>query len=176
MNWLDIVLLVILLVSVLDGVHKGFSREIIGLAAAMLGLLLATQFYRLAGDSLKPYITQEWLSSITGFLIIFLAVLIVGSIVSSLVRGILSTAGLSTIDRLLGALYGFARGSLIALAIIVATRAFTSTEAVVQSRMAPYLIRASGLVVRVAPRGIESVFQQEYEKLMAPQNPPERKE
>jgi membrane protein required for colicin V production len=175
MNWLDIVLLVILLVSIMDGVHKGFSREIIGLAAAMLGLLLAVQFYRFAGEPLRPYISQEWLASIAGFLIIFFGVLIVGSIVSSLVRGILSTAGLSTIDRLLGAFYGFARGSLIALAIIVALRAFTSSEAVVQSRMAPYLIQACGLVVRVAPRGIENVFQQEYEKLIAPQNPPNEK-
>ena len=174
-NWLDIVLAVILLVSTLGGMRKGFSREIIGLAAALVGLLLATQFYRMAGEPLKPYISQEWLTSVAGFLIIFLGVLIVGSIVSSIVRRILKTAGLSTIDRLLGAAYGLLRGSLIALAIIVALKTFTSTEAVVQSRMAPYLIEVSGLVARVAPRGIESRFQHEYQKLRAPQTPPEQK-
>ncbi len=175
MNWLDIVLAVILLVSTLGGLRKGFSREIIGLAAALVGLLLATQFYRMAGEPLKPYISQQWLTSVAGFLIIFLGVLIVGSIISSIVRRILKTAGLSTIDRLLGAAYGLLRGSLIALAIIVGLKTFTSTEAVVQSRMAPYLIEASGLVARVAPRGIESRFQQEYQKLRSPQNPPEQK-
>jgi membrane protein required for colicin V production len=174
-NWLDILLAVILLISMLGGLRKGFSREIIGLAAALLGLLLATQFYRLAGQPLKPYIPQESLSSVAGFLIIFFGVLILGSILSSIVRKILKTAGLSTIDRLLGAGYGFVRGSLIAIAIIVGLNTFTSSKAVVQSRMAPYLIEASGLVAKVAPRGIESRIQQQYQKLKSPQTPPEQK-
>jgi membrane protein required for colicin V production len=175
MNWLDILLGVILLVSVLGGLRKGFSREIIGLAAALIGLLLASQFYRMAGQPLKPYIPQESLSSVAGFLIIFFAVLIAGSIVSSIVRKILKTAGLSSVDRLLGAFYGLVRGSLIALAIIIGLSTFTSSQAVVQSRMAPYLIEASGLVAKVAPRGFESRFQHEYEKLKSPQTPLEQK-
>jgi membrane protein required for colicin V production len=175
MNWLDILLAVILLISILGGVRKGFSREIIGLAAALIGLLLASQFYRLAGKPLKPYIPQESLSSVAGFLGIFLGVLIVGSIVSSLVRRILKTAGLSTIDRLLGAAYGLVRGSLVALAIIVGLTTFTSSQAVVQSRMAPYLIEASGLVAKVAPREFEDRFQREYQKLKSPQKLPEQK-
>jgi membrane protein required for colicin V production len=175
MNWLDILLAVILLISILGGLRKGFSREIIGLAAALIGLLLASQFYRLAGKPLKPYIPQESLSSVAGFLGIFLGVLIVGSIVSSLVRRILKTAGLSTIDRLLGAAYGLVRGSLVALAIIVGLTTFTSSQAVVQSRMAPYLIEASGLVAKVAPRELEDRFQREYQKLKSPQKLPEQK-
>jgi membrane protein required for colicin V production len=174
-NWLDIVLGVILLISMLGGLRKGFSREIIGLAAALLGLLLASQFYRLAGRPLKPYIPQEALSSVAGFLIIFFGVLLVGSILSSIVRKILKTAGLSMIDRLLGAGYGLFRGSLIAIAIIVGLNTFTSSQAVVQSRMAPYLIEASTLIAKVAPRGLEDRMQQEYQKLRSPKNPPEQK-
>jgi membrane protein required for colicin V production len=175
LNWLDIVLAVILLVSVLGGLRKGFSREIIGLAAALLGLLAASQFYRLAGQSLKPYIPQEALSSVAGFLVIFFAVLIAGSIVSTIVRKILKTAGLSTVDRLLGAFYGLVRGSLVAVAVIVGLKTFTTTEAVVQSRMAPYLIEATGLVAKVAPRGLDSRFQREYERLKSPQEIPVQK-
>jgi len=175
MNWLDILLAAILLISMLGGLRKGFSREIIGLAAALIGLLLASQFYRMAGQPLKPYIAQESLSSVAGFLIIFFGVLIAGSILSSVVRKILRTAGLSTIDRLLGAAYGLLRGSLVAMAIIVGLSTFTSSQAVVQSRMAPYLIEASGLVAKVAPRGLESRFQHEYERLKSPQTPPEQK-
>jgi membrane protein required for colicin V production len=175
MNWLDILLAIILLLSMLGGLRKGFSREIIGLAAALIGLLLAAQFYRMAGQSLKQYIPQESLSSVAGFLIIFFGVLIAGSILSSIVRKILQSAGLSTIDRLLGAGYGLLRGSLLAMAIIVGLSTFTSTQAVVHSRMAPYLIEASGLVAKVAPGGLESRFQREYQRLKSPQNPPEQK-
>jgi membrane protein required for colicin V production len=175
LNWLDILLGVILLISMLAGLRKGFSREIIGLAAALIGLLLASQFYRMAGQPLKPYIPQESLTSVAGFLIIFFGVLILGSIVSSIVRKILKTAGLSTIDRLLGAVYGLLRGSLVALAIIIGVSTFTSSKAVVQSRMAPFLIEASGLIAKVAPRGLESRFQHEYQKLKSPPTPPEQK-
>jgi membrane protein required for colicin V production len=164
-NWLDIVLALILLISTFGGLRKGFSREIIGLAAALLGLLLASQFYRMAGQPLKPYIPEESLSSAAGFLIIFFAVLVVGSILSSIVRRILKTAGLSTIDRLLGALYGLLRGSLVGIAIIMGLTTFTSSKAVVQSRMAPYLVEASGILARVAPRGLEERFQRQYEQM-----------
>jgi membrane protein required for colicin V production len=164
-NWIDIVLAVVLLLSTLGGLRKGFSREIIGLAAALIGLLLAFQFHRMAGQPLKPYISQEGLSSVAGFLIIFFAVLILGAILSSIVRRILKTVGLSGIDRLVGGLYGLLRGSLISIAIIVALSTFTSSKAVVQSRMAPYLVEASGMLARIVPRGLEAGFQHRYEQM-----------
>jgi membrane protein required for colicin V production len=40
MNWLDIVLLLILVVSVFTSFRKGLSRELIGLVSVVLGLLL----------------------------------------------------------------------------------------------------------------------------------------
>jgi membrane protein required for colicin V production len=129
----------------------------------------------MAGKSLQPYIPHEALSSVAGFLMVFVAVLIVGAVVSSIVKRILQTVGLSAVDRLLGGVYGLVRGSLISMGIIVGLATFTSSEAVVHSRVAPYLIEASGLIVRVAPRGLEGRFQREYEKLKAPQTPPEQK-
>jgi membrane protein required for colicin V production len=173
-NWLDIVLAVMLLVSTLGGLRKGFSREIIGLAAALLGLLLASQFYRLAGQPLRAYLPQESLSSVAGFLIIFFGVLIAGSILSSIVRRILRTAGLSGADRLLGGLYGALRASLMGLAIIVGLTTFTTGQAVVQSRIAPFLVEASGLVAKVAPRGLAVKFQQQYERMKSAWKLPEQ--
>jgi membrane protein required for colicin V production len=174
-NWLDIVIGVVVLLSVVGGLRKGFSREIIGLAAALLGLLLASQFYKLAGDPLKPYINGEWLTSVAGFLIVFFGVLIAGSIVSSIVRRILKTVGLSTVDRLLGAAYGLVRGSLVAFGIIMGLTVVGWTEAVVHSRMAPYLVEASGFVAKVAPGGLRIRFQHEYERLKSTWDLPEQK-
>jgi membrane protein required for colicin V production len=174
-NWLDFVLALILLISTLGGVRKGFSREIIGLAAALVGLLLASQFYRLAGQPLKPYIGEEFLTSAAGFLIVFFAVVIAGAILSSVVKRVLKTVGLSTVDRLLGGVYGLVRGSLIALAIIMGLTLFTSTKAVVQSRVAPYLIEASSFAARAAPSGLRSRFQHEYEQLKSSWKPAEQK-
>jgi membrane protein required for colicin V production len=165
MNWLDIVLAVILLISTLSAAAKGFSREIIGLAAAVLGLLLASQSYRVAGQWLRPYVSQEILASAAGFLLVFFGVIILGAILSSIVRKLLKAVGLSAIDRLLGALYGMGRGVLIGTGIVLALIAFTSAEAVVQSRMAPYLIEVSHVVLRVAPQDLQERFRQQYDQV-----------
>ncbi len=162
MNWLDIAIACILIISMAASVRKGFSREIIGLAAALLGLLLATQFYRMAGEPLRPYIGQENLSSLGGFFIVFFGVIIVGAIVSSIVRRLLNVTGLSFIDRLLGAVYGLVRGGLIAMVLIFALGIFTTSPAVVQSRMAPYLIEASHLAAKVAPQDLKARIQRQY--------------
>jgi membrane protein required for colicin V production len=174
-NWLDIVISVILLLSLAGGLRKGFSREIIGLAAALVGLLLASQFYRMAGKPLQPYISGEFLSSAAGFLIIFFGVLIAGSLLSSIVRRILKTVGLSTVDRLLGGIYGLVRGGLVAFAIVMGLSTFGWTQAVVQSRMAPYLVEASGFAAKAAPGGLRIRFQHEYEHLKSSWNLPEQK-
>ena len=164
MNWLDITIACILLLSALAGARKGFSREIIGLSAALLGLLLATQFYRMAGEPLRPYIGQENLSSAGGFFLVFFGVIIVGAIVSSIVRRLLNAVGLSSIDRLLGAIYGTVRGGLIAMVLIFALGVFTTSPAVVQSRMAPYLIEASHLAAKVAPQNLKARIQRQYQQ------------
>ncbi len=53
MNWLDYVLIADrCCVSVLMSARKGFSREIIGLAAALFALVLGMWFYGLAGSFL----------------------------------------------------------------------------------------------------------------------------
>jgi membrane protein required for colicin V production len=173
-NWLDIVIGLTVLLSVLGGVRKGFSREIIGLAAALLGLLLASQFYRIAGQQLKPYISEEFLGSVAGFLIVFLGVVIAGAVLSSIVRRLLKTVGLSAVDRMLGAIYGLVRGSLVAFAIVMALKAFGSREPVVKSRIAPYLVEGSGIAAQAAPRGLAERIQRQYSDLKSSWNVPEQ--
>jgi membrane protein required for colicin V production len=162
---LDITLIVIIALSTVLSARKGFSREIIGLAAALLGLLLATQFYRVAGEPLRPYVSSDSLAWLAGFLVVFFGVLIAGALLSAVVSRFLGAIGLSFIDRLLGAVFGLIRGALIAIGIILTLVAFTSSQAVVQSRVAPYLIEVSRLVAKVAPQELKDSFQRRYEQV-----------
>jgi membrane protein required for colicin V production len=164
-NALDFVLIAIFLLSTLMSARKGFSREIIGLVAALLGLLLASQFYRVAGAPLRPYLSGDGLAWLAGFLLIFFGVLIAGALISGLVSRFLRTIGLSFVDRLLGAAFGFVRGGLIGIGIILAMVAFTSSQAVVKSRVAPYLIEISSLVAKEAPQELKDNFQQQYDRV-----------
>ncbi len=172
MNWLDFTLGFLVLLSVIAGLRKGLSREIIGLAAALLGLLLAVWFYRTAGTWVAPYVSSQWLASISGFLLIFLGVLVLGAVLSAVVSGLLKTVGLSMVDRLLGGVFGLVRGLLVCFGTVTILILFLPSDkpgelpqAVLQSRMAPYLIELSYVITPLAPRDLKESFEQRYRRV-----------
>ncbi len=147
MNWLDLLLLIILVVSVATSFAKGFTRELIGLVAAVAGLLCGIWFYRMAGASVRPYVSSRDVANLCGFLLIFLGVIFLGWLVSFAVGRMVKAVGLSWLDRLLGMIFGFVRGVIVCVAIITAVMAFvpgadakSPPESVVESRVAPYVI------------------------------------
>src|ERR1700710_2521925 len=102
MNWLDVVLLAILALSSFASFRKGFSREIIGLAASLFALVLGMWFYGLAGSFFEPYVSSPRIAHLLGFFVVVISVLILGSIVAAIVSRFIRTIGLSFFDRLLG--------------------------------------------------------------------------
>jgi len=171
-NWLDIALGLVVLLSIFAGLRKGLSREIIGLAASILGLVLAIWFYRTAGARLEQYVSSQWLASLGGFLLIFFGVLLLGAVLSALVGGLLKTVGLSPIDRLFGGIFGLVRGLLFCFGAVTLLIAFMPSrkpgelpQAVLQSRMAPYLIELSRVVAPLAPKDLKESFEQRYKQV-----------
>lgn len=174
MNWLDLVLLAIVLISVIMSVRKGFSREIIGLMASLAALVLGMWFYGLAGSFVMPYVSSPRVANLIGFLLVVVAVLLCGGLIGWIVSRFLRTIGLSFFDRLLGAAFGFARGMLIAIALLTAFTAFgpqadskTASASVVNSRFAPYVLDASHTFVAIAPMELKASFRRQYEQVKA---------
>jgi membrane protein required for colicin V production len=173
-NWLDYLLLAIVLVSVMMSVRKGFSREIIGLVASLAALVLGMWFYGLAGSFLMPYVSSPRVANLIGFLLVVVGVLLCGGLFGWIVSRFLHTIGLSFFDRLLGAVFGFARGLLIAIALLTAFTAFgpqvdskTAAASLVNSRFAPYVLDASHTFVAIAPMELKSSFRRQYEQVKA---------
>src|SRR5580704_4087749 len=102
MNWLDAVLLLILLLSTLSAAQKGFSREVVGIGAAVIGLVCGIWFYGLAGSFLLPYVSSPQVANFLGFFIVFIGCLILGTLVGAIIHRFMKTVGLSWFDRLLG--------------------------------------------------------------------------
>lgn len=169
MNWLDVVLISILGVSAILSARKGFSREVIGLAAALFALVLGMWFYGLAGSFLLPYVSSPRVANLIGFLLVVFAVLLLGGMIGWIVSRFLGAIGLSFFDRLLGAGFGLARGILISMALLTAFMAFgpqvdsgTASSAMVHSRIAPWVLDASHVLVAVAPMELKSSFRRQY--------------
>ncbi|MDI6710835.1 MAG: CvpA family protein [Thermoanaerobacterales bacterium] len=72
MNWLDWVLLTVLLLSALNGFTRGLLRSVAGLAAVAFGFWLALRYYRLLGDyldsglGLGPVLTRYFTGCLGG--------------------------------------------------------------------------------------------------------------
>ncbi|MGD0772542.1 MAG: CvpA family protein [Candidatus Solibacter sp.] len=166
MNWLDIVLAIILAASVAAGFRRGLSRQIIGLVSVVLALLLGIWFYGNVGYYLLPYASSRTLANAGGFAVVFCGVLVLGVLVSSVVGKFLKVTGLSIFDHLLGAGFGVLRGLVFAIAIIMGAMAFSRgdkpPEAIVDSRMAPYVVDAARMFAAMAPHELKEGFRNTY--------------
>jgi len=168
LNWLDIVLALVFLLSVMGGFMKGFAKLVIGLLAAILGILLGIWFYGTAGAFLRPYVSHEDVANFLGFMAIFLGVLLAGALVGKLLGTLFKWVGLSWLDRLLGAAFGLLRGLVFAIALILALMAFSRNpppRSVVRSRLAPYVIDAAHICAYMAPRPMREAVKQSYDKV-----------
>ena len=172
MNWLDILIIVVLAFSTIQSLRKGFSREIVGLAASLAALVLAMWFYGMAGSFIAPYVGSARTANLLGFVMVIIAVLLLGSLIGWIVSRFLRTIGLSFFDRLLGAVFGFARGLLITIAVLTAVMAFgpradnnPTPEAVVHSRIAPWVLEASRWFVAIAPMELKQSFRERYSQV-----------
>ncbi len=120
MNWLDIFLVLVLLLSTVSAWRKGFSREVIGIGAALVGLICGIWFYGIAGAFLLPYVSSPQVANFIGFFIVFIGCVVLGAVTSAIISRFVKTVGLSWFDHFLGAVFGVIRGTLLGLAVITA--------------------------------------------------------
>lgn len=169
MNWLDFVLLLLIVGSIITSVQKGFSRELIGLISVVVALFCGLWFYGSAGAFLAPYVSSREVANFCGFLLVFIGVVIVGALAGYLFGKLVRAAGLTALDRVLGAGFGAVRGLLFAVALILAIVAFTPGEgpprAVVHSRFAPYVIDTAHVFATAAPREVKDGFRKRYDRV-----------
>lgn len=172
LNWLDVLLLLIFLVSVATAMIKGLTREVIRLVSAVAGLIFGILFYGIVGSALMPYVSSRGVAHFCGFLIVFFSTLLLGSIVSFAVGRLMKVAGLTWADRALGGAFGVIRAVVISVAILLAIVGFAPgrgsgepPESVVNSRFAPYVMAAADLMAAVAPKELKDEFRKRYDQV-----------
>jgi membrane protein required for colicin V production len=169
MNWLDVVLVLILLLSIVTSFRQGLTREIIKLVSVVLAILLGIWLYGFVGAHLLPYLSSPAIAHFAGFAIVFCGVLWTGSLVSFIVGKFLKVTGLSLFDHVLGAGFGFVRGVLISVALVMGIMAFAQGErppqTIVESRVAPYAVEAADVLASLAPHELREGVRQTYARV-----------
>ncbi len=161
MSIADWVILVFLVFSVIEAAIEGFFHEAFQLAGLVVGYLLAAWQYRRVADWFAPHLKSPWLGEIAGFLIIFFAVLLVAGIAGQVTRWAMKKAGLSSIDRFLGAVLGLLRGVLVVAVVLTAMAAFAPAAHWLEgSELAPYFLVGGRAAIWLAPAELRSRFYQ----------------
>jgi membrane protein required for colicin V production len=119
MTLFDYAVLGILGASVLLSVMRGFVREVLALAGWVVAFFAATLMSGTVAGWLAGTIADESIRVLVAFVIVFLVTLLSMSLLALAVSGLMRKAGLGLEDRLLGGFFGFARGMLIVMALVL---------------------------------------------------------
>jgi membrane protein required for colicin V production len=164
-NWLDWTFAAIVVLSVIAATMKGFVRELISLASLIIGLVVAAVEYPKAALWFEDLTKSHQIAQALGFLVLFLGILLLGSIVSLLVRKLVKTAGLEWFDRFLGAVFGLVLGVLVDCILLLVLLAFAvKAEAVQQSSLAPYVTAGANIISLSMPANLRAQFRLGLEK------------
>jgi membrane protein required for colicin V production len=115
----DYAVLLIVAVSVVLSLVRGFTREVLALAAWVIACIAASLLAGSLAPSLQGVIANESLRVLAAFIAVFVATLIAMSLIAVLVSRLIRSAGLGLEDRLLGGVFGLARGLLIVMVLVV---------------------------------------------------------
>jgi len=118
MTVFDYAFLSILGLSAVLGVWRGLVSEVLGVAAWVLALIVASRYFDVAAPQFENTIADERWRVVAAFALILFAVLLLMSLAKLFLRRLLRAVGLGAADRFLGAVFGVVRGLAIALAVV----------------------------------------------------------
>lgn len=159
MNLLDILVGIILVVSVVLSVMKGFVREILGIISILAAFLLGSWLYTPAASLFKDVVKTENFALFLGFATVFLGTLLAGAAAIWVAQKILKFAKLQWFDRVLGAAFGFIRGWALGVIVFLVLTSFNlQAERVRTSQLAPYYLPGARVIALVTPYDLKSRF------------------
>jgi membrane protein required for colicin V production len=142
MNWIDLVIVVILILSMVSGFINGLIREAASLAALILGIWGAIKFSGFTAAKLYDYFDMSGrYVGIIAFLITFGIIVVAIHFVGLIADRIADAANLGFINRLLGIAFGLFKSILILSVIFViinaldARRPFLPRDKIEQSKL-----------------------------------------
>jgi membrane protein required for colicin V production len=156
-NALDWLLVALLVYSTVAAFLRGFFREIFSLVGLVAGILLASWNYPMAAERLRGWLVVPWATAeIAGFLLIAIVVMVLCGLAGRLLATTARTIGLGFVDRLLGAGFGFARGFLLGVAVMMAAAAFVPQSAWLKnSQLSLYFLEGAHAVCFVVPTQLQ---------------------
>ena len=114
MNILDIIILICLSPSLVQGLRKGFISQANAIISIIAGVWASAKFANVLGVQLAEYITaSEQVLKIISFAIILIVTFIILGLLAKMLEGLLNLVTLGWVNKLLGGVFAIIKGILI---------------------------------------------------------------
>ena len=141
-NWADWVVVGLVVLSTIASLWRGFAREALSLAGWVAAFVIANFYAPQLSSLLLGQIDNPTARYVAAFVMLFVATLLVTGLVNMLVKQFIRATGLGTLDRLLGTVFGLARGLLVVLVLVYVARQLVPPEEqtwLYESQLMPHL-------------------------------------
>ncbi len=119
MTAFDLIAVLVVAISVAFSIWRGLVREVLALLSWVLAFCLARLFAVVVAGWLPSSWSHQGLRIAVGFVAVMLVSVLAFSLVSMMIVHLVKVAGLTTSDRMLGAVFGLLRGLLIVVTMVL---------------------------------------------------------
>jgi membrane protein required for colicin V production len=155
MNWVDLGIVAVVVLSAVIGWMRGFVREVLGVASWAIAAYIAVEWYPTASPFVLTYIPNPDIANPVAFGAVFLAALIVLSVIASMIGRLARDSALSSVDGTLGIAFGVARGAVILFCAYIAAGMLLPADRwppmVQDARTLPYIYSGAIWVASMVP-------------------------
>jgi membrane protein required for colicin V production len=155
---LDWVIVFVVLFSVLQAISSGFVREFFAFLGVIAGYLIAAWEYPAVAVFYARFMNSPWPAQISAFFTVFVVVSLLAGVIGAFASRVIRGVGLRWFDRLLGAAFGFVRGVIVSVVVVMALAAFAPQWGLAQSRIAPFMLASGRTLVWAAPGDFRQRF------------------
>lgn len=158
---LDFGILVLIVLSAIIGLIRGFVREALSLLTWVAAFGFAAIYFKPLAQHLPFSGQSEVVKLGISFAVIFFTVLIIGAIVNHLITTAIASIGLGGVDHILGGIFGVLRGGLIVtLLVLLLSLTTVSKNAWWQdSILMPWFEKAAVEVKAMIPQDFSGYFE-----------------
>jgi len=155
LGWVDWVIIVVLTLSISLSLWRGFAREALSLAGWVAAFVIAHLFADEMASLLAGLIANITGRYVAAYAILFVGTLVVAGVLGKLAAQLVKVTGLTVLDRVLGTVFGFARGVILILVAVYVLRQLVppgDLQWLHQSQLMPYLDMLANWVQMVFSR------------------------
>jgi membrane protein required for colicin V production len=159
MNWLDLAVIAIIVLSAVFAFARGFVREALSIVAWVGAAAVTIYGFNWAYEQIDPHIHNPLLSQVIAGFGLFVGSLVVLTMVTGIFARMVHATGLSPIDRTLGFMFGLARGMfLVCFAYLLVTMTVPQTDWppwLREAKSEPYLSQGADLLKGFIPEQLK---------------------